>query len=241
VAVWVLVHSPLVGPATWRGAAAELRRRGRPVEVPQLTPPVRLSPPYTPTHATEVVAAVRGSGHGGDNLVVLAGHSGAGPRLPAIGAALARAGFPVGAYVFVDAGLPVAGHTPRDEAPAGFSALLDSLTDRHGLLPRWSEWFGPDAEATMSSLVPDPVERASIAAELQPVPAAWFDEPITVPDGWPGGAACGYVSFTYADEADEAMGSGWGVVDVDAGHLHMAVDPAAVVDAMLTVAGSYGA
>jgi hypothetical protein len=226
VPTYVLVHSPLVGPATWQPVAAELRHLGFPVEVPALTPPIRLRPPYLPTAIVEVVAAVRGSGHAGDDAVVLAGHSGAGPRLPAIGAALARAGFPVVATVFVDAGLPLDGQTPREAAPPAFTDLLAALTDDHGRLPRWSDWWDPAPELP-----------AAVVAELEPVPAALFDEPLPVPPAW-AAARAAYLAFTYDTEADDAESRGWPVERMAGDHLALVTDPAAVAAAIVRLAAA---
>jgi hypothetical protein len=234
VSAFVLVHSPLVGPSTWRPVASELRHRGYPAVVPELSPLADVAPPFLATQCAEVVAAVRGSAHGGDVGLILAGHSGAGPRLPAIGDALLRAGFPIAAFVFVDAGLPAAGRTARETAPDGFRALLDRLTDASGRLPPWTEWFGPDA---MASLVPDPAARAAFVDAGRPIPAAFFDEPVAVPTGWPNGIRCGYVNFTYDGDADVAEAHGWPVVRLGGGHLDLLNEPAATTEAMLRVSG----
>src|SRR4051812_33319165 len=42
----VLVHSPLVGPATWEPVAADLAGRGFQVSVPDLTGTVAAGPPF---------------------------------------------------------------------------------------------------------------------------------------------------------------------------------------------------
>ncbi|GAB2702775.1 hypothetical protein [Nocardia thraciensis] len=52
--VFVLVHSPMVGPMIWRGVAQALDGKGFRAEVPDLTGTVR-SGPYLP----RIVAAVR--------------------------------------------------------------------------------------------------------------------------------------------------------------------------------------
>jgi thioesterase domain-containing protein len=236
VTAYVLVHSPVVGPATWEPVARELRNRGHPAVVPALSPPVGLRPPYLPTHATEVVAAVRGSAHGGEAAVILAGHSGAGPRLPAIGRQLRRAGFPVAAYMFVDAGLPSDGATPRSTAPAEFVDLLDSLATGGRMLPRWSEWWGDGA---LARIVPDAAVRATLEAELRPVPVDLFDEPVPVPARWPD-APCGYVSFTYEHEAVEAEARGWPVVRHAGDHLALVTQPAVTAHALEEVRGRLG-
>jgi len=226
---YVLVHSPLVGPATWDPVAAELRRHGHPVVVPGLTPAAYLRPPYLRAATMEAVGAVRGSGHAGEDAVVLAGHSGAGPRLPTIALALTNAGFPVVATIFVDAGLPLDGRTPREAAPPAFTDLLRDLAGADGRLPPWSQWWGPDA---LAELIPDDGVRARIEAELTTVPAALFDEPVPTPPGWRG-EACAYVCFTYEDEAAAAEQRGWPTRRLGGHHLHLVTHPAEVATALV--------
>ncbi len=242
-ATFVLVHSPVVGPATWRPVADELAARAIGVVVPKLTPPLEAARPWWSTAATEVVAAVDAldatagrqridaesppPGAGAD--VVLVGHSGTGPRLPAIGERLAAAGHRVVAALFVDAGLPRSGGRAGEALPAGFAELLDDLVGDDGLLPPWPQWWPP---GTMADLVPDPAVRAAVAAECPPVPRSLFDEPVPVAAGWPGCTPCGYLSFSYEDEATEAERRGWVVARMEGLHLHPVVAPHDVADAL---------
>src|SRR5262245_28425737 len=92
---FVLIHSPLVGPFTWALVANQLQQQGLGV----LTPPLHDSPdskePYWKQHADSVVHALADLPKG--IPVTLVGHSGAGPLLPVIRAAIPN---PVHAYVF---------------------------------------------------------------------------------------------------------------------------------------------
>src|ERR671937_737858 len=97
--VFVLVHSPLVGPATWTPVARELERRGRQAVVPSLFGVATAQPPRW----RFCVDAVRAAAGDVRRPVVLVGHSGAGPLLAAIAGAL---GPTVSRLSFVDAGLP---------------------------------------------------------------------------------------------------------------------------------------
>lgn len=239
---FLLVHSPVVGPATWRLVADELAARAIAAAVPELTPPLEAPRPWWSTAANEVVAAVAATVGGqridvespppgtGSN-VVLVGHSGTGSRLPAIGERLAAAGHPVVANLFVDAGLPSSGGSAGKAKPAQFAELLDGLVDDDGLLPPWPQWWSP---GTMVDLVPDPAVRAAVAAECPPVPRSLFDEVVPVPSGWPGATPCGYLAFGYGyeDEAAEAERRGWVVARMDGLHLHPVVAPADVADAL---------
>jgi hypothetical protein len=79
---FVLIHSPLVGPLTWSLVAAELRRRAIEVVTPTLRQWEDSAEPYWQQHARAVASALRVVAP--DRAPVLAGHSGAGPLLPAI-------------------------------------------------------------------------------------------------------------------------------------------------------------
>ena len=231
MATFVLVHSPLVGPASWRPVAHELGRRGFDARVPRLTPPIDAPSPWWRSAAEEVAAAVEPAHAGG---VVLVAHSGAGPHLPAFTGRLRDGGTAVEACLFVDAGLPAPGRSPRQEAPEAFDELA-RRSAQDGRLPPWPEWWGNEV---MAGLVPDPAARSELAAECRPVPLALLEEPFPVVTGWPA-APCAVVSFTYEPEAAAAEARGWVVARLPGGHLHQLVDPAAVADALqVTLAAS---
>src|SRR5438045_3729576 len=78
----VLVHSPLVGPLTWSRVAAALGQRGIEALTPALRQDDGASEPFWKQHARSVGRAIRALP--ADRPVILAGHSGAGPLLPAI-------------------------------------------------------------------------------------------------------------------------------------------------------------
>src|SRR5438874_3437302 len=97
--VFVLVHSPLVGPGTWAPVAAELAKRGRRAVSPSLLGPGGAAP----RDWRECVEAVRAGVAELSEPVVLVSHSGSGLLLPLIADALAQ---PVRGLIFVDSGLP---------------------------------------------------------------------------------------------------------------------------------------
>src|SRR6266571_7127067 len=90
----LLVHSPLVGCATWDLVAADLAGRGYQVGVPDLTGTVAAGPPYCPRQAGVIAGSAWGE------PAILIGHSGAGSLLAAAGAIIGQ----VRGYVFADAG-----------------------------------------------------------------------------------------------------------------------------------------
>jgi len=225
MAAFVLVHSPATGPSTWRWVADELAARGHQVTVPSVPPAA------TALGWSAFVGAVSALS-GGLDSPVLVGHSGAGPLLPRIAARLrARA------LVFVDAGVPPeAGET--SPVPAEFLEFLQGLASG-GVLPPWSEWFGPDS---MREQIPDEHKREIVSAELPALPLSYFQARVPVPAGWTS-TGCGYIllSDAYADEASKAAASGWPVVRLPGAHLDIVTRPAAIADAILSVTGDLSA
>ena len=71
-------------------------------------------------------------------------------------------------------------------------------------------------------------------------PRALYDEPVPVPDRWPGAALCGYLSFTYEEDAAEAQRRGWIVGRAEGHHLQPAVDPEGVADQIALLLGALG-
>src|SRR5690348_11665632 len=100
----VLVHSPLVGPFTWSLVAEYLRKRDIETLVPMLTDVEGTDAPYWQQHAEAVRHALESVPE--TRPLILVGHSGAGPLLPAIYQATRH---PTAKYIFVDAGLPHGG------------------------------------------------------------------------------------------------------------------------------------
>ena len=125
VARLLLVHSPLVGSATWDLVAADLAGRGCEVDVPDLTGTVTAGPPYCSRQAEVIARSASGQ------PAILVGHSGAGPLLAAAGAILGQ----VRGYVFVDAGLPNPGQNWMETAPPELAAQLREMADDQGWLP----------------------------------------------------------------------------------------------------------
>ncbi len=223
--VIALIHSPLVGPATWEPVRAALRRRGMQAVVPLLADDPASDEPFWQQHATSIARTCRGMP--AEQPVVLVGHSGAGPILPAIARAVAR---PVRAYVFADAGLPVADASRlamiEREDPV-FAERVRAHLESGGRYPEWTV-------EQLRDHIPVAALREAVASGLRPRDLRFFSEPIPVPDGWPD-APCGYLHFSAAYDAiaREARARGWPVEHLPGGHFHMLVDTLAVVDALL--------
>ena len=219
--VFALIHSPLVGPATWSAVADDLRGRGERVLVPDLDGDETAAEPLWQQHVRAAARAI------GDQpgLIVVA-HSGAGALLPAIRAELGR---PLAGYVFVDAGLPSNG--PR----RGTGAFARHLAELLGSGRRFPEW----TEESLRALVPDDELRRALVGDLRPQPPRFWDEVIPVFTGWPD-AQCGYLRFapnpSYDDAARDARRRGWPYRELAGTHFHMLADPKAVADALVSLA-----
>lgn len=219
---FVLIHSPLVGPLTWDLVADEMRRRGLNVFVPTLNDSPGADEPFWKQHVESVLQVLVNVPK--DIPLILVAHSGAGPLLPAIRQALAHS---IGAYVFVDAGIPHANASRLDlmksEDPEWANDFQQEL-ERGGRFPTWSV-------DDLQEVIPDEALRRQMVAELRPRGLDFFTEPIPVFDGWPD-ASCIYIQFSnpYRQPAAQARKTGWPTYELRAGHFHMLVDPKIVTD-----------
>ena len=226
--LWVLIHSPLVGPATWRLVAEELRRRGEEVLVPTLSDD-EAAAPYWQQHADSVARALEATP--AERPLILVGHSGAGPLLPAIRQRSTR---PVAAYLFVDAGIPQDGASRLDlfawESREWAEEFRQALAEG-ARFPTWTE-------EQLRGIIPDAELRRELVAELRPRAFPFFEEPIPLFQGWPD-APCAYLQFssTYALYADYARQQGWPIRELEAGHFHMLVEPETVTDILVELVG----
>ncbi|MEV5611157.1 alpha/beta hydrolase [Streptomyces sp. NPDC052225] len=215
--IFVLVHSPSVGPSTWRPVADHLTAAGHQVRVPSLLNVGAGAAPFWP----RVVDAVREDLRQvpADRPVAWVAHSNAGLFLPAIRSALDR---PVAGSVFVDAALPArAGSTP-----VASPELLEFLRPMavNGRLPRWTDWWD---EADVAPMFTDPEMRQTVVEEQPTLPLSYYEQRVPVPEGWDD-HPCSYLLFgpPYDDLADEARARGWRVAHLPGEHLHQIIDPA---------------
>ncbi|WP_071396325.1 alpha/beta hydrolase [Bacillus tuaregi] len=224
----VLVHSPIVGPSTWAPVSRELRGREIRTIVPTLPSIIDMSTPIWAQHAQAVARRLESIPN--YQPIVLVGHSGAGPLLPAIGASSPH---PVAAYVFVDASLPHGGRSQLEEIEANSPVLLSSLSSylkAGGLYPEWTD-------KDLSEIVPEGV-RQGVLADIRPMGLPYFEETMPYYPNWPE-IPCGYIKFSqaYTVPAEKARKYGWEYDEFDAGHFHMLVDPEAVTDSLINLIG----
>lgn len=227
--VFALIHSPLCGPMTWVSVAEELRRRGIEAVVPALRDDEGNAEPLWRQEAASAAAALVSIPT--TRPLILVGHSGAGSLLPSIRRMTSHG---VAAYLFIDAGLPHGRTSRLDEMEANapeFAAPFRRNLASGGRYPTWSD-------DDLRPLIPDDALRRGMLAELRPRALPFWAEPFPPLPGWPD-APCGYLRFTpsYPASVERAQREGWPFRAFDAGHFHMLVDPVAVTDALLDLAG----
>jgi len=231
MSLFVLIHSPLVGPLTWSLVADELQRRGIQVVVPTLLTDPKVGLPYWKQHVNAVARALEPVSL--DQPLILVGHSGAGVLLPAIRQITDRL---VTAYILVDADIPKNGASRLDlfESPEAADQFRQAASN--GLLPTWSE----DA---LRQVIEDVGLRQRFVAELRPLLLAVYEEPIPVFKGWPD-APCGYLRFmstsSYEESGRQAQHKSWAYVEIEGRHFHMLVDPQTVIHALVSLVERMG-
>jgi hypothetical protein len=215
--IFVLVHSPSVGPSTWHPVAEHLTTTGYQVRVPSLLHIGAGAPPFWPRIAEAVRDDLQQVPVG--SPVTLVAHSNAGLFLPTIRSVLDH---PVTSSIFVDAVLPAR----TGPTPAAPLELLDFLRPMavNGRLPRWTDWWD---EADIAPMFSDPTVRQTVIEEQPTLPLSYYEQRIPVPSGWDD-HPCSYLLFgpPYDDLAAEARERGWRVAHLPGAHLHQLVEPA---------------
>ena len=215
----VLVHSPLVGPSSWRPFSNVACARGFDVVRPDLTGVVDAERPQW----RYIVDTAVDSTSDRKELVVV-GHSGAGAFLPAI---CQRLEDRLRAVVFVDAIVPPAAgvnHTSEQ-----YLSFLDDKTIDGRLLP-WLDWWPPEV---VGVLVGSSEQLAELRSDMPRLHRSFYDPPIPVPDDWSSGP-CAYLQLSraYGEESRMANELGWPTSVLDGSHLSIFTDPSAVLAAV---------
>lgn len=220
---FVLLHSPLVGPATWGALAPILTAGGSNAVVPDFRNALNGAPPLYFQIARSIVDQMR-SASGTDEITLVA-HSGAGALVPAI----ARRDERIRSVVLVDAVMPHPGKRWLDVAPPELADRLAALA-KGGRLPRWHRWW---PKGTLEAIVPDKATLSAFIAELHEIPMAYFEE-VAPLGGIPSTTKCSYLQLSapYKTECDEAWRKGWRVEHLDLHHLAMLTHAAAVERAL---------
>lgn len=215
----LLIHSPLVGPSSWRPLEKTARDRGFDVRRPDLTSVAEARSPKWRLFVD--LASQSASEH---SEVVLIGHSGAGAMLPEIAA---RIGNRLQSVIFVDAIVPpIEGtHTTSQQ----FLTFLDEKVVGD-TLPQWIDWWPPEA---IDAMIPNRRDRNELRHDMPRLPRSFFDETVPVPQNWSTGP-CAYLKLSPAYEREyiDVRQMGWKHSAVDGTHLSIFTDPAAVLNAI---------
>lgn len=230
---FVLLHSPLVGPASWEPVREELTLLGYRAAAPRIEERLDANGAATAWRAYADAAAEAITDLGVDE-VVLVPHSGAGTLMASV-ADMSIAD--VSAIVFVDAALPHDGWTRLDEMDANDAEFARGIRRDLESGVRYPEWTAQ----TLAPLIPDAARREALVAEMQPRSLDFFTEPIPAP-GWPPadeGPRCSYLHLSpaYTAAAHEAESMGWQVGRLEAGHFHALVNPEVVARLIVRLAG----
>jgi pimeloyl-ACP methyl ester carboxylesterase len=189
---FVLVHMSCAGAWAWGEVPALLRAAGHEV----LAPDLDLSAGQTPSSHAEAVAGACG----GDEPLVLAGHSYGGMVVPELADRLRER---VRAVVVVDGLVP-------DPGDSSFAIRPHAVGERRAAARAGGGLFPPPGDAD-PRLVPMPISAFEALVSFTPV-----DVPRT------------FVWCTRSDMGEQAARAaerGWRVVDVDAGHWLPLDDP----------------
>jgi hypothetical protein len=227
MAVFALIHSPLVGPTSWKPVADHLGSLGYPVYTPTLVDSKTDARPFWEQHAASAAQAIQAAPDA--EGLVLVGHSGAGPILPAIGD---RLDTPPTGYIFVDAGLPKNQASRLDLMrleSKEWAAEFEKFLLNGGRFPDWTE-------KDLHQVIPDKLLRQQVVRELKPRSMPFFTERITISEHWTQ-TPCGYVQFTetYAIHADHARRLGWPTLRIQGKHFHMVVAPRRIAQALIEI------
>lgn len=212
----VLLHSPLVGPGTWRLLAPLLQTRGFQVGIADFTAAMAGTAPYYP-RLVETARSLLAP----DTTNFLIVHSGAGSLVPAVAAAGGVAG-----AVFVDALLPHPGRSWFETVPQALESRLERLS-RDGLVPPWHRWW---PEGSIRSLFADDASYARFVSELMEIPLAYLREPAPS-DELAADFAAAYLQLGpgNAAEASVAEQRTWPVQRLSLHHLAVLTHPGDVV------------
>ena len=219
----VLLHSPFVGPGTWRAIGPLLEACGFDVAVADFTADIAGPPPYYPRLVRTASASL---GRDAETLLVV--HSGAGSLVPAIAASERVSG-----AIFVDALMPHPGQSWFETVPQSLKSRIESLA-RDGRVPPWHRWW-PDG--AIRSLFADEVAYTRFVSELREIPLAYLEE--RAPDcELPDDLAAAYLQLGpgNAAEASVAKRLGWPVKRLALHHLALLTHAEVVADGIADLA-----
>ncbi len=230
---WLLIPSPLLGPASWHPVADVLTQRGWCTAVAD----AEMTTTADIDHLTPWVNDLLTMNVPDDGaFTTVVAHSAACPRTPYAVEELIGKGWAVDSMILVDGRFPDG--ISFTESSARFGQTLDGMVRPDDYLPPWPRWWG----SLVNGLVVDPIARDLVFNEARPVPRSWFDQAVPVPD-LADRVAAGFLSFGpgYAESCEAARKAGWTTHQLGGDHLHQVVAPdtvaATLVDMVATMTG----
>lgn len=230
---WLLIPSPLLGPASWHPVADVLTQRGCRAVVAETTMTTTADLDHLTPWVNELLTMEVPDRDVPTSVVA---HSAACPRTPLAVEELIGKGWAIDSMILVDGRFPDG--KSFTESSARFGDTLDGMVRPDDYLPPWPRWWG----SLVNGLVVDPIARDLVFSEARPVPRSWFDQPAPVPD-LTDRVAAGFLSFGpgYAEACEVAYKAGWVTNRLGGDHLHQVVAPEAVaaslIDMVTTMTG----
>ncbi len=224
---WLLIPSPMLGPASWGPVAEELDALGQHTQI--VHPKMTTTSDYD--HITPWLNEILAAPMPPDDMgTVVVTHSAACPRAPLVADELLHKGWKIDAMILVDGRFPT-GDAFTQTIPQ-YGEMLDGMIRPDDYLPPWPRWWG----SLIHGLVVDPVARDMVFNEAAPIPRAWFDQPCPVPE-LPPTVGRGFLSFGpgYAQACDEAYDQGWLTTRLSGDHLHQVVAPRPVAATLMAM------
>lgn len=210
-----LLASPYLGEVTWAATATALSVSG--AEVTIASP----GSSFDPQQITDQY--LRSCRHRTDGTLVA--HSNAAMYLPAL---LDREQSLAG--IIVDTTVAPEGQNAPIAPPEGRRQLAS--IERDGWLPAWPYWWPAHV---WRSMVRSHERRAELERVAPPVPLAYLEQALRLPDGWRSAGPRGYLCFQDDHRSALATASslGWQTRMLPGSHLHMVNEPAETARAIL--------
>ncbi len=217
---FVLVHSPFLGPLSWRAVETALNKRGEASQLLDLRDALSVEDHFYEAFGTMAARRI------GEPSILVA-HSGAGALVPTI---LGQVGDLARGVIFVDALLPHPSRSWFDTAPGPLAKRLRG-TAHADRAPAWPSWAPKEV---LKHLLPDRLMRESLVQSALAVPLAYLEEtaPALFPPAPPRGYGYLQLSAGYDVEADQARALGWPVERLNANHLSMMTEPDLIAEAI---------
>lgn len=225
----VLLHSPLVGPSTWKHLTPALEALGHAVVVPDYAAVMRGDGPFYPAIIETIRTAVGGTT---STPTAFVAHSGAGALIPYVLNTVRDFA------IFVDALLPHPGRSWFDTAPPALKERLTGLAQNGRVLP-WHLWWPKGA---IEALLGSRTLFDEFTAEAHDLSLAYFTEAAPADASLPA-SRCAFLqtSEAYGLEADTVEAQGWLTRRLSLNHLAVLTNPNDVgvaLNDIVTVLGS---